>query len=89
VGEYFVGGEEEVALQSSFNGADRTTRLSERVVEHELDMQRVRRPQRWAVVGLVRGILRWMAPGADGARLPMRSNDREHQETSPWSNHWT
>ena len=53
-----------------------------RVVEPELDMARTRAVATPAI-SKVQRLLRWLMPNDRGARPPMRSVDRELEETFP------
>ncbi len=55
---------------------------SARVVEPELDMQRMADGRPGAIVGRIREVMRWLMPAPRSTEPPMRSIDRELWETS-------
>jgi hypothetical protein len=63
-------------------------RISNQVVEHELDMNRIgaRSPAR---VSKLRGWIRWLKPGSHLVVAPMRSVDRELEDVWPSGNRQT
>jgi hypothetical protein len=61
-----------------FSGDDH----SARVVEPELDMQRMAHGQPSAIMGRIREVIRWLTPTSRSTAPPMRSIDRELWEAS-------
>lgn len=59
-----------------------SNRTRGRVVEHELDMNRIG-PQPSATVSKLRGLMRWLMPGTHPVGPPMRSIDRELEDVWP------
>ena len=53
-----------------------------RVVEPELDMNRLGQPQA-SVMERMRALFHWLVPGASAVGSPMRSVDRELEEAWP------
>jgi hypothetical protein len=58
------------------------------VIEHELDMNRIR-TQPSSTTSRLRGWMRWLMPGAHPVGAPMRSIDRELEDVWPSGNRQT
>lgn len=59
-----------------------------RVIEHELDMNRIGSHSS-ATVSKLRGLMRWLTPGTRPVGAPMRSVDRELEDVWPSGNRQT
>jgi hypothetical protein len=59
-----------------------------RVIEHELDMNRIG-SRVSPTVSKLRGWIRWLMPGSHPGRAPMRSVDRELEDVWPSGNRQT
>ena len=62
--------------------------MRDRVVEHELDMNRIG-TQPPAAITRLRGWVRWLLPGTHPVGAPMRSIDRELEDVWPSGNRQT
>jgi hypothetical protein len=72
-----------VVVVRAFNPSDRVSnQMRGRVIEHELDMNRVG-SQPSPTVSKLRGWMRWLMPGTHPVGAPMRSIDRELEEVWP------
>jgi hypothetical protein len=78
-----------VAVARAFIPSGRISKhMRGRVVEHELDMNRIG-AQPSATVSKLRGWMRWLMPGAHPVGAPMRSVDRELEDVWPSGNRQT
>jgi CO dehydrogenase/acetyl-CoA synthase alpha subunit len=79
----------DVAVVRQFIPSGRiSNRVGDRVVEHELDMNR-NGPQPSAAATKLRGWMRWLMPGSHPVGAPMRSVDRELEDVWPSGNRQT
>jgi hypothetical protein len=79
----------DVAVVKAFIPSGRiSSAMRDRVVEHELDMNRIG-AQPSAAVTRLRGWVRWLMPGTDPVGAPMRSIDRELEDVWPSGNRQT
>jgi hypothetical protein len=78
-----------VAVARAFIPSGRITESTRgQVIEHELDMNRVR-TQPSATASKLRRWMRWLMPGAHRVGAPMRSVDRELEDVWPSGNRQT